>query len=83
MTGSLPKPLWDLFFWQQKLVLHKYDFCVSALLQLSELQEALKELAYKALAVMKIKRYTKEGNNDTCAVCLENFYLKQVGEKVI
>ncbi|XP_052246114.1 RING finger protein 215-like [Dreissena polymorpha] len=38
---------------------------------------SLRELAHKALAVMKIKRYSKEGNHDTCAVCLENFYLKQ------
>ncbi|XP_052802327.1 RING finger protein 215-like [Mya arenaria] len=41
------------------------------------IDETLRELAYRALAVMKIKRYTKEGTNDSCAICLEKFYLKQ------
>ncbi|XP_045172651.2 RING finger protein 215-like isoform X2 [Mercenaria mercenaria] len=38
---------------------------------------SLRQLAYQALAVMKIKRYSPDGTNDTCAICLEKFFLKQ------
>ncbi|KAL4223716.1 hypothetical protein ACF0H5_017183 [Mactra antiquata] len=38
---------------------------------------SFRQLAYQALAVMKITRYSKHGSNDTCAICLEKFFLKQ------
>ncbi|XP_060582016.1 RING finger protein 215-like [Ruditapes philippinarum] len=41
------------------------------------IDETLRQIAYQALAVMKIKRYSPDGTNDTCAICLEKFFLKQ------
>ena len=42
------------------------------------LQHSLRQLAYQALAVMKIKRYRYDGSQDVCAICLDKYLTKQV-----
>lgn len=41
------------------------------------LESPICELAYKALGLMKIKRYSAGCSQETCAICLDNFYPKQ------